>query len=104
MGELAFHIVVILDGNVHEVAPVGSVACTLFRFVQDVAPHLLSRTVLDVDFPTSAFVCDEEKSGADVFSFLFGAQFSVYFKPDGGLVVLVNDIFVNLIALSFNEV
>ena len=69
MSELTFHIVLLFDGNIHEVAPGESVACTLFGFVQNVAPHLLCRAVLNVDFPMSDFVGDEEKPRADVFSF-----------------------------------
>ena len=75
MGELAFHIIVILNGSVHEMAPVKSVACTLLGFVQNITPHLLCRAVLDVDFPTGNFVGDEEKPRTDVFSIFYQSSF-----------------------------
>ena len=64
-----FHVIIILNGNVHEVAPIKPVACTLLGFVQNITPHLLRRAKFYVNLPTRNLISDEEKPRTDVFGF-----------------------------------
>ena len=90
--------------DAHNLVAESSEKCTLERFGHVVGDHVPGGTPLDGKFLFVDSICHEEKSNIDVLRALAARSFAILFQKDGTLIVLVDDICCDGVALGFHEI
>jgi hypothetical protein len=70
---------------------------------ENICPHLFSRAVLKINFARVAIVTNKEIFRLNIFGPFGAGNVAIYSQGEGAHVVLIDDVYVDLVTLGFEE-